>query len=73
MILGILAIFPGCCCGLLGVPLSIAAIVTGSIGMKNPEGKGMAIAGIVLGVVGLAFIVLAIILNVGMNGANRFK
>ena len=55
MVLGILAI-PTCCCGLLGGPLAIAALVTGIVSLRKirrqPEvwkGDGMAIAGIVTG------------------------
>jgi predicted Zn finger-like uncharacterized protein len=75
LILGITAFFPGCCCYLF-IPLSLGAIITGSIGMKNQQGKGMAIAGIVLGVCALflygGLIVLGHSLNMNnMNG--RFR
>lgn len=59
-------------CGILcyfvpyvGIILAILAIVFGGIGMRrtrnNPElkGKGMAIAGLVLGILGILFVVLA--------------
>ena len=59
-------------CGILcyfipyvGIILAILAIIFGGIGLRrtksNPElkGKGMAIAGLVLGIVGLLFVVLA--------------
>jgi Domain of unknown function (DUF4190) len=55
MVLGILAL-PSCCCGLLGGPLAIAALVTGIVSMRKIRGQpmvwkgdGMAIAGIVTG------------------------
>jgi predicted Zn finger-like uncharacterized protein len=74
LILGILAVFPGCCCGLLGLPLSLGAIVTGSIALKNPEGKPMAIIGIVLGVCMIGLTVVAVVFNVGMGMNNgRFR
>jgi predicted Zn finger-like uncharacterized protein len=71
LVLGILAVFPGCCCGFLGIPLSIGAIITGGIAMKNPEGKGMAITGIVLGIIMLALTILSIVVNIGMGGMNN--
>ena len=53
---GILAIVPGCCCGLFGLPLSILAVVLGLIGFNQINatggqmgGKGLAIAGMVCG------------------------
>ncbi len=72
MICGILAIVPGCCCGLLGIPLSIVALVMGivAIGQINGSqgqmgGKGMAIAGTVCGGVAVAMDVVAMVFNVG--------
>jgi predicted Zn finger-like uncharacterized protein len=75
LILGITAVFPGCCCGLLGIPLSLGAIVTGSIALKNPEGKPMAIIGICLGALMIGFTILGIVFNIGMMGMNngRFR
>jgi predicted Zn finger-like uncharacterized protein len=71
LILGIIAVFPGCCCGLISIPCGLGAVITGAIGMKSESGKPMAIIGIVLGVVALAWITFAIILNVGMGGMNN--
>lgn len=74
LVLGILAVFPGCCCGLLGIPLGLAAVVTGSIALKNPEGKPMAIIGVALGAVMIGLTILAVIFNVGMGLNNgRFR
>jgi hypothetical protein len=71
MVCGILAIVPGCCCGLFGIPLSIAALVMGliSIGQINGSagqlgGKGMAIAGTVCGGVGITLNIVGVIFNV---------
>ena len=61
MVCGILAFFVP----YVGIILAILAIIFGGIGLRrtrsNPElkGKGMAIAGLVLGIVGLLFVVLA--------------
>jgi hypothetical protein len=67
MILGICSFVPGCCC-CLWVPLSIGAIVTGTMAktqLKNAPhqgGQGMAKAGIILGIVAIiVFVVLTIV------------
>ena len=41
LVTGILAIIPGCCCGLFAIPLSLTAIMTGILGLKT-KAKGMA-------------------------------
>ena len=42
-------------------PLSILAIIFGAIGMGKPQGKGMAIAGFVLGLVAVVLWIAAFI------------
>jgi hypothetical protein len=71
LVTGILAI-PGACCCYSSVPLGIAAIVMGVIAMNKAKaspqthgGKGMAIGGLVCGIVALAFTVLALVLHMG--------
>ena len=54
LIFGIL----GFCCGVIFGPV---AIILGAIGMRREEGRGMAIAGLVLGIVSLACWLLAIV------------
>ena len=51
-------------CGIVGlcIPLAaIAAIVTGVMARKNPDKKGMALAGMILGIAGLVLLVVYII------------
>jgi Domain of unknown function (DUF4190) len=66
MVLGILSI-PTCCCGFLGVPIAIASLVMGIIGMgkirREPQawkGSGMAIAGIVAASLAIVLAVAAL-------------
>lgn len=73
LVVGILAI-PGACCCYSSIPLGIAAIVMGVIAMNkakvSPEthgGRGMAVGGLVCGIIGLGMTVLAIILGMGMS------
>jgi hypothetical protein len=70
LVTGILALFPGCCCGLLGIPLSIIALVMGIVAIMQINasqgqvgGKGMAIAGTILGGVAVALDILGFALN----------
>jgi hypothetical protein len=72
MILGIASI-PLVCCFYLGIPLGIAAAVTGWMGKQKAEqglanNRGQAMAGLICGIVavgiGLLFIILAVVLNV---------
>ena len=55
LIFGIL----GFCCGVIFGPI---AIICGAIGMRREEGRGLAIAGLVLGIVTLLCWLLVIIL-----------
>ena len=73
LILGILSI-PACCCPIVGIVTSIISIVTGSMGLKNPEGKGMATAGLVLGIIGLILAIINAAAGVAMQmNPNRFR
>lgn len=65
LVLGILAVFPGCCCGFLGAPIGISAVVTGVIGLKSQNNKGQAVAGLVLGILSLCWAAFSILANVG--------
>lgn len=72
LVLGVFGFVSFCCLGFLAFPIGLAAVVTGYLGMKkadeNPQkygGRGMAIAGIILGAIGvvsgLVFLIIAII------------
>lgn len=72
MILGIASI-PLVCCFYLGIPLGIAAAVTGWMGKQKAEqglanNRGQAMAGLICGAVavgiGILFIILAVVLRV---------
>ena len=60
LVLGILAvligIFSSGVLGWLGAIMAIIGVVMGALGMKKPESKGIATAGLVLSIVGLAMI-----------------
>jgi hypothetical protein len=67
LITGILSLFPGCCCGMLGTPIALVAIGTGVATMFVPDqasGKPMGIAGIACGAISLLFIIVLLILQI---------
>lgn len=72
MVLGILSLLLICCYG--GFYFGLAALIVGFIGMsnanKNPQiygGKGLAIAGMIMGGISFAFAVVAILLAIANN------
>lgn len=67
--LGVLGVLLVCCFG--GFPLGLAAVITGFIGMKNINndpsrygGRGLAIAGLVLGIISLLSSIVFILISV---------
>jgi hypothetical protein len=68
-----LASLPGMlCCSIFGLPLSIAAVITGFVAISNIDkrpdeltGKGLAYAGIITGAVGIMLLVLLFAIGVG--------
>lgn len=72
LILGIFGLLLICCYG--GIPFGLAALVTGYIGMNNANndpvqygGKGLAIAGLVLG--GISFVLNVLFIILGIFGS----
>ena len=69
LVTGIVSILPSCCClGFLGIPVAIAGVITGALGLMKikaaPDqfkGNGLAIAGIVCASLGLVFGVLELV------------
>ena len=71
MILGIVSILFGCCCCAIGFPSAIGAVVCGVVAIqkinREPDvygGKGLAIAGIVMGSSALVLSVISMVLGV---------
>lgn len=58
MVLGIVSVV-FCCVAYISIPCAILAIIFGFVGKKK-GGKGMAITGIVLGIVAIGLYVLAV-------------
>jgi hypothetical protein len=75
LICGILAIFPGCCCGVFAIPLSLGAIGTGAVALQQRNGKELAMAGLVCGIVSLGLIALRFFVPLGflMFNPNAFR
>ncbi|MBQ7506211.1 MAG: DUF4190 domain-containing protein [Lachnospiraceae bacterium] len=53
----------------VGLIASIVAIILGAIGRKKVEGKGMATAGLVLGIIGLILGIVFLICTIALGAA----
>ncbi|MBC7851831.1 MAG: DUF4190 domain-containing protein [Pirellulaceae bacterium] len=76
LVCGVLGIVTTCCCGILGIPVPIIAIICGGIALAQPNagGKGMAIGGVALGVICLlAGIGLLILVLMNPDFANELQ
>lgn len=78
MVLGILSILPGCCLGAFSLILSIPAVILAIVSLikmkeqVNQEGKGFAVAGLIIGGIGIIWGVVAITI-VGFFGADMMN
>ena len=78
LVLGILSMTLGCCC--YGLPFNIAGIVFSLIALSqinrepaNHQGKGMAVAGLVLSILSLLMAVFVFILGTGPHWADFWR
>ena len=78
LVLGILALPGVCCC--YGIPFNIPGIVCSIIALtqikKEPEkysGKGMALAGLILSILGIVLAVALLIAGVALNGSEWMR
>jgi Na+/H+ antiporter NhaD/arsenite permease-like protein len=64
LVCGIVGIITSCCCGLLGLPIPLAALICGGIALAQPnsQGKGMAIGGVILGVLGFVVAIVMVVI-----------
>lgn len=73
LVFGILSLTLGCCCW-LHIPLGITAAVTGGFGIhfanQGRGGKGMAISGLIMGIIALVLYTIIAILGIAFNIAN---
>ena len=72
LVCGIVGLLFSCCCclGLIG---DIAAIVTGILAKKkNCGGQGMALAGIIIGAVGIVIYIITVIINIVTGSSEAF-
>jgi hypothetical protein len=66
LVLGILSVTG------LSILTGIPAIVTGAMGLKRPEGKGMSIAGIIMGAISVIIALLFLVFIVVLIGIGAF-
>lgn len=70
MVLGILALVLSCCVPYLPILLALLAVVLGGVSLaKKMGGKGMAIAGLVCGIIGLIPAVILIVTGAALFSA----
>lgn len=63
LVLGILALVCTCCCGFASLPFGIGAIVCAVVSRQNGKMGGMAITGLILGIVAMVFGVLGVLFS----------
>jgi hypothetical protein len=51
----------------VGLPFSITGLVLSAMGMRSARGKEMAIAGLVLSILGILFVITIIIIGIILN------
>lgn len=77
LVLGILAIIPGCCCTYLGIILGIVAIVFSYLYTKSnkdlPVNKTMATAGLILGIVAVVLCTVLMIVGFVLGSSNFYQ
>lgn len=69
LVTGIISLPMGCCCGVLSIPLSLTAIVTGILSLKT-AGRGMGLAGLIVGSLSLIFSLGMMVLGFGAQVMN---
>lgn len=79
LVLGILSILVAittvfCCCPFASAPFAIGAVITGVLGINNPDSKAMSIAGLVMGGLSLVFcVVMLFVAGFQVQNANQFR
>ena len=66
LVCGLLGILSSFCCLFISLPLSLAALITGSLSISS-RNRGLAIAGIVCGAIGLLLTIAAVVLGIVLN------
>ena len=70
LVCGILGLVTCCCSPIINLPLSIAALICGILGLKS-QNRGMAIAGIVMGSIGIVLGILVAIMSIVMEPSTQ--
>jgi hypothetical protein len=75
LVCGIASIFFSCCCGLISVPLGLAAIGLGGFALTKSDGPGkvMAICGIVCGILALGLFVVSLVIALNPQWIEQFQ
>lgn len=65
MIFGIIGVLVSCCYG-AGFLFSLAGVILGHLGLKREPARGMALAGLITGYVGLGIALIWIVIGIGL-------
>ena len=80
LVCGILAIPTTCCCSILSLPLGIAACIMGGLAMSKAKaqpavygGKGMALGGLICGIVSIIMAIAFLALGMGQALVDQYQ
>ncbi|MBC7958616.1 MAG: DUF4190 domain-containing protein [Vallitaleaceae bacterium] len=77
LVLGITSIVPGCCCSYIGIVLGILAVVFAILFLNANKGqlvgKGMAMAGLILGIVGVLVCTVLLIIGIANVASGDYE
>jgi hypothetical protein len=80
LVTGILAIPTTCCCSLASLPLAVAACVMGGLALSKVKaqpqlygGKGMALAGLICGIVAILMSLASLALGMGQILVDQYN
>lgn len=73
LIMGISSIPLACCCGLFSLGLSVPSAIMGAIALKNKDGRGMALAGLICSIVSAILVIGLLIFGMAFNVMNWNK
>jgi hypothetical protein len=80
LVAGVLAIPTTCCCSLASLPLAIAACVMGGVALSKVKaqpqiygGKGMALAGLICGIIAVLLSIASLALGMGQILVDQYS
>ncbi len=66
LVLGIFALILSCC-WIFSLPLGLSATITGGLGLKSRNNRGLAVAGLILGIISMCIAVFVLLFSIVGN------